>query len=306
MLLFVFNPVVAIDSKELRKQQQVAQKERQARKNERTKGINESRKVLKEYSHELKMEYQEQTKELDTEFDFRRVELRAIHEAKIAEAEAENQKKMSALFMTPGLQFDENTVEQLQAEGKIFADEVFAIRKQSAEVLHQEKIANEERKNTLLTERDSKVMDKASTLGLMQDYVPILATPIGNGLTEREEKWNAKEKKEVDKLKERSLKNLRDFRNGEKLRAWEIGVLNEDFKLAWDEKTELHALDSQQTFFNTLYMQSLQGKPVNSQDLMSEIAEINKKKKLINIEYKKIRDQNRIKRRKEKKDILAN
>jgi hypothetical protein len=38
---------------------------------------------------------------------------------------------------------------------------------------------------------------------------------------------------------------------------------------------------------------------------MAKLAEINEQKKLINIEYRKIRDQNRIKRREEKKAILA-
>ena len=305
-LFFAFNPATADDGKELREQRQAVQKERQAQKKERSKEINEAKRAFREYTRELKMEYQEQVKELGTEFELSRVELKADHDARVAGAEAEYQKKLSGLFMNPGVEFDEQTIGQLQAEGKSFSDELFALKKQSAEESHRERIANTERKNKLLMERDRMALDEASALGLTKDYAPILATTIGDGLTKNEERWNEKEKKEVVKLKERNQKTVSEFRNGEKLRNWEIQKLNEDFTLTWDEKTELHALDSQQLFYNTMLMQGAQGEQIDQQAFMSRIADVNKKKRLINIKYKKTRDQNRIKRKKEKKDILSN
>lgn len=307
--VLAFNPALADESKELRKQRQAAQKERQVQKNERSKEISEATRAFREVTRELKTDYREQTKDLDTEFELRRVELKAEHDARVAGAEAEYQQKMSGLFMKPGVEMNEQAIGQLQAEGRAFADELFALRKQSAQELHQERIANEERKNALLTERDHMALDEASGLGLTRDYAPILATPTGDGLTDQEKKWNAREKKEVVKLEERNRKTLSEFRTGETLREWEIEKLNEDFKLTWNEKAEVQALDSQQIFYNAMFMQAAQGGQVgqiDQQQFMNEMTELNKKKQLIKIEYKKIRDQNRIKRREQKKKILAN
>ena len=304
-LLFAFHPAVADDSKELRKQRQAAQKERQLQRKERSTEIKEAKKAFREYSRGLKKEYKEQVKELDTEFELRSVELKADQDAKVADAEANYQKKLSTLFMTPGAKFDEQTITQLEAEGKAYADELFTLRRQSAEQLHKERIAKEEQKNELLNERDRMALEEASALGLTKEYEPILATPIGDGLTKQEERWNEKEQKEVIKLQANNQKTLREFRNGEKLRNWEVQNLNEDFKLTWDEKAELQALDSQQTFYNSIVMQAAQGGEVDQQAFMSKMVEINKEKKLINIKYKKIRDQNRIKRREQKKEIVS-
>jgi len=304
-LALLADSAIATESKELRTQRQVAQKERQVQKNERNSEINEATRAFREYTRELKVDYQEQVKELDTDFELRRVDLKADHDVRIAGAEAEYQKKLSSLFMRPGGEFDEQAMERMQAEGKAFADEQFALRRQSAEEFHRERIVSEERKNALLTEADQMALDEASSLGLTRKYPPILATPIGDGLTEQEQRWNTREKKEVVKLEKRNRKTVGAFRNGGKLRKWEIEKLNEDFKLTWDEKAELHALDSQQLFYNAMFMQAAQGGKIDQQDFMAKLAEINEQKKLISIEYRKIRDQNRIKRRKEKKAILA-
>ena len=72
-----------------------------------------------------------------------------------------------------------------------------------------------------------------------------------------------------------------------------------------NEKAELHALESEQVFYNTLFMQAAQGQQVDQQKVLAQIAELNEKK-LINIEYRKIRDKRRITRREERKAILAN
>ncbi|GMQ76616.1 MAG: hypothetical protein BMS9Abin01_1901 [Gammaproteobacteria bacterium] len=300
------NLTAAEDSKELRNQRQAAQKQRQAQKNERSREINEATRAFREFTGELKTDYQEQARDLDTEFELRRVELKADHDVRVAGAEADYQKKLSGLFMRPGVEFDQQAVDKLQAEGRAFADELFALRKQSAEQLHRERIANEQRKNELLTESDRTALDEASSLGLTRKYAPILATPIGGGLTKQEERWNEREKKEVVKLEKRNRKTLSAFRNGERLRKWKIEKLNVDFKLTWDEKAELQALDSEQIFYNAMFMRAAQEENFDQQEFMAKMAEVNEKKKLINIEYRKIRDQNRIKDRKKRKDILAN
>jgi hypothetical protein len=310
LLVFAFlsppGPATADDSKELRKQRQDAQKERQQQKNERASEINEATRAFREYVREFKTDYREQVKDLDTEFELRRVELQADHKVRVAGAEAEYQKKLPGLFMNPGVEFTDQTVQQLQAEAKTFADALFDLKKQSAEELHAELIANEERKNTLLTEADQMALEEAASLGLTDKYPPILASPIGDGLTKQEERWNDREKKEVVKLEERNRKTLSEFRNGGKVRQWEIEILNEDFKLTWDKKAELHALESAQIFYNTLFMQAAQGQQIDQQKIMAQMAEQNEKSKLITIEYRKIRDKNRITRREEKKAILAN
>ena len=296
----------ADDSKELRKQRQAAQKERQQQKNERAREINEATRAFREYARDLKTEYREQAKDLYTGFELRRVELKADHKARVAGAEADYQKKLGGLFANPGVEFNEENVEQLQAEAKAYGDALFDLKKQSAEELHVAQISNEERKNVLLTERDQQALDEAASLGLTDPYSPILATPIGDGLTIQEERWNDREKKEVVKLEQRNSKALSEFRNGAKLREWEIRNLDEDFKLAWDEKAELHALESEQVFYNTLFMQAAQEQQVDQQKVFAQIAELNEKQKLINIEYQKIRDKRRITRREERKSILAN
>jgi hypothetical protein len=52
--------------------------------------------------------------------------------------------------------------------------------------------------------------------------------------------------------------------------------------------------------------QAAQEENFDQQEFMVKMAGVNEKKKLINIEYRKIRDRNRIKDREKKKDILAN
>jgi hypothetical protein len=58
-----------------------------------------------------------------------------------------------------------------------------------------------------------------------------------------------------------------------------------------------------QMFYNSLLMQSDQDGAVAQQEFLSTLSELDKEKQLIKIKYKKISDQNRIKRREEKKKI---
>lgn len=299
------NVTSAEDAKELKKQRQEAQKNRQTAKNERAKEINEATKVFKEFSRELKNEYQIMVKDLDTDFELKRVEFQAEKDANIATAEAEFQKKWSTLFLRPEGKMTEEILKDMEKEGRAYADELFRIKKEGAEALHKELMANEKKKHNLLDERDKKATDEAVSLGLTKDFQPILAAPIGGELTRQEEQWNQREKKEVVKLKERNLHTLKEFRNGEELRAWERKNLDEDFKLKWDEKEEVHKLNIEQTFYNTLLLQASQGAEINQQDIMAKFAEINKQNQLIKIKYRKVRQQNNIKRREEKKKILS-
>jgi hypothetical protein len=230
-LCFTLGKAAAAESKELRKQRQVAQKERQEKKKQRAAEIAEATTSFQEFARNLKTETQEKVRELDVEFELKRVELKADETAKVAVAEAEYQKMLASLFMKPGVQFDAETTKKMQADGKVYADELFALQKESAEVLHKEMMSNEKQKNALLMQMDQLALEKAASLGLMKDYDPILATPLGDGLTKQEEQWNDREYKEVAKIKERNQYTISEFENGATLRAWEIKNRNEDFVL---------------------------------------------------------------------------
>lgn len=303
-LVCTLSPALADESRELRQQRQLAQKERQAQRTERTREISHARKAFSEQARMAKTQNQQRLREIDSEFELQRVELRAEHDVKIVEAEADYQARLSGMFMKSGFSFDQQAMEQMQAEAKSYADALFALKRASAEELHRAQIAIEERKNTLLTNSDKALLSQAASLGLTRKYGPLLATPIGDALTASEQRWNDKETREVEKLEAHNLKMLREYRNGERLRTWEIAVIKEDFKLDWEEQAELHALDGEQNLLSAMMMQPAQGAQEEMQALMSKIAEIGKQRKLITIKYRKIREQNRIRRRQQKKQIL--
>lgn len=311
LLVFSFAFIVAMDGaeakvnkeKELQKQRNTAQKERQERRNERNRDLADATKSFREVTRNLKTDYQARLKDLDTEFELKQVELQADRDAKIANAEAEYQKKWSSLFLRPGGPLTPESIKELEKEARAYSDELFRLKKESAETAHKEKMAIEEQKHALLKEMDEKAMDQAASLGLTKEYPPILATPIGDELTRSEQQWNEREQKEVEKIQERNLQAVSEFMNGEKLREWERGNLDEDFKLTWDEKSELQKLETQQTFFNTLLMQSAQAEKVDQQHIMDQFAELAKEQKLIKIKYDQIRRTNEIKRREEKKKL---
>ena len=309
LLCFSFSFVVSLDfaeakeDKALQQQRHTAQKERQEKRNQRNQEIADATKVFREMTRHLKNEYQAQLKDLDTEFELTQVGLQADRDAKIANAEAEYQKKWSSLFMRPGKQWTPEALKEVEKEAKAYSDELFRLKKEAAENAHNEKMAIEEQKHALLKERDKNAMDQAASLGLTKDYQPILATAIGDELTKSDNQWNEREQKEVEKIQERNLQTVSEFMIGEKLREWERRNMDEDFTLTWDEKSELQKLETQQTFFNTLLMQSAREEKVGQQQFMDQFAELGKETKLIKIKYNQIRKTNEIKRREEKKKL---
>lgn len=302
VFLVIASPVAADNKKELRQQRRQAQMERQAQKKERAAENRDNLRALRDLAKELEAEYREQIADLNTEFQLKEVELGAERDGRVAGAEADYQKKISGLFMKPGLKFTPETIRKFRGEAKAYADELFALKKQAAETLHRSWLAKEERKNSLLAEKDRRLLAEAETMGLTRDFAPILAEQIGGELTRSEERWNETEKKTVVKLKKGNLRQLSKYRNGEELRTLEMRYAQEDFQLSWDEKAELHALDSKQAFYSALMMQAGQG-GFDQKAFMAELAEDGKKKNLIRIKYRKLADKNGILRQKEKKKV---
>lgn len=305
--VFLFGPgyVVAAEDRELYKQRLEAQRERQQQVNDRNREINAARSDFRSFAQELKKDYREQSKGVDTELQLRKVDIKADRDAAVADAEAEYQSKIMAVYMNPEGANTTMTSEQLSADTKAHADTVFSLKKQYAEALHAETIAIEKKKDALLTEMDEKALDEAATLGLTGTYEPILATPIGGELTAQEERWNEREKKAVVKHEEQNRKLLAEFRNGAKLRQWEIDNLDEDFRLAWEEKDKEHVLDVEHKVVHSMLTGVGQGGQVDQQQWMKQIQELGAEKRKISTEYRKIRDKNRIERREQRKAILA-
>lgn len=305
VLLYAPGHGVAADDQELYKQRLEAQRERQQQVNDRNREINAARSDFRSFAQELKKDYREKMKSVDTELELHKVDIKADHDTRVADAEAEYQSKILSVYMNPEGANTPRTPEQLSADTKAHADTLFSLKKQYAETLHAETIAIEKKKDALWTEMDRKALDEAATLGLTGEYEPILATPIGGELTAQEERWNEREKKAVMKHEEQNRKLLTEFRNGAKLRQWEIRNLDEDFRLTWEEKDKVHALDAEQKVVNSMLTGAGQGGQVGQQQWMKQIQELGAEKRKINSEYRKIRGKNRIERREQRKAILA-
>jgi len=302
-LIIPANQIHAKEDKELQKQRQEAQKERQAEKSERSREIADATKSFREFSQSLKNEYPALLKDVDTEFELTQVDLQAERAAKIAEAEAAYQKKWTSLFIRPGGQMTMEALKEMEQEAKAHSNELFRIKEEAARIAHKEKMASEKQKHALLQERDTRALEEAHSLGLTKKYEPILATPIGGELTRQEEQWNEREEKEIEKTHTQNLQIVREFKNGAKLREWELSNMDKDFQLTWDEKRELHTIESQQMFFNNFLMQSAQGAEINQQEIMAKFAELGKQTKLVKIKYDTMRKKNSITRRGEKKKL---
>lgn len=307
LLSFAFSPVLlcAADDAELRKQRLEAQKERQERKNERNAEINYATQQFRQFVQELKNETREQAREIDTEFQLKRVELNADHQARMAELDAEYQTALTTAYARPAEEAGDEMAKLLAEKMTERMAKQYELEKLAAEEMHREKIAVEERKNERWAELDQRAVDEADSLGLTGDYEPILARPIGGELTTQEQRWNESEEKEVVRLKERNEKLLSEFRTGTALRNWELANLQEDFELTWREKDELRAIDAQAPLFNPLFVPEDQRGPEAQQKLMASITEAQKQKQLVKIEYDKLESQEKITRTEERKKILA-
>jgi hypothetical protein len=289
--------------KELRDQRSAAQKERNEKKKERDREIADASRELREHARELDTEYREKLRQVDVDFELKKVELQAGHQTKVATAEAEFQKKLSAAMMAPGAQDLQQRMTKLEAEMKAMSSELFKLKQEAAGIEHKERMAVEARKHEMLGEMDQAVLRKAESLGLTREYAPILASPIGGALTRPEEQWNERERKEVKAIAERNGKALAKYANGAKLREWERANMEEDFRLAWEEKRELNELASQRMLFGAFMLQADPSKPTDAQSLTDRLAEVERQEKLIKIRYDQLRKENAIKRREERRKL---
>jgi len=219
-LCILFSTSVNAADKELRKQQAAAQKEQRLQIKERSELIRDAKISFKELTREVNNENRERVAELETEFNLTQVDLRSAHEARVAAAEADHQKKLMDLFMDPSGKFDEQKFQQMEADFKKYSDELFALKKQSAEEIHQATVKHTINKNKIYDEGDDRILEQASTLGLTDEYSPTFITATGGTLTRQEKRLNEKEKKNIVKLKQANMKLLSRYRNGKELRGW--------------------------------------------------------------------------------------
>ena len=305
LILFLLIPqtsAFAKDDKALRKQRSEAQKERQQQKRDRSADLTDANRTLQSYARDLKTDYKEQLKDLDLEFQLKEVELKAERDKKKAAADAEYQKLIMSLF-TANPDTVEESAETLHERFKKYADENFRIKKEGAKSVQQERVGIQKQKNGLLDKRDQEILAEAESLGLTTKPEPILAEPIGGELTNSEKSWNDREKKEVDRIYDRHMRALREYRNGKPLRDWELQNMEEDFTLQWAEKEEIHNIQSEQTFYNSLMMTASRGEKVDQNELMNRIAEISKEVQLIRIKYGETKKKNQILRNKKRREL---
>ena len=292
------------DDKTLRKQRSEAQKQRQALKNERNKSIQSASREFRQFAKDLKKEYQEKSRDLDTEFRLQQIDLQAERNMQIATAEAEMQQKMTSMLLNIQ-SANQDTLVQIKDNMQAHTQQVFVIRKQSAQLEQDQKMENELARHQLMSERDQMALDKAEALGLRGKYSPILAEPIGDALTKQEETWNERELKTIEKLSATNQRLFAEYDYGTTLRKWEMANKQEDFKLLWLKKTELQAINHEQSFYNTLLFQSGNNTAEDQQEISRRIAEYSKQIQHTNIKYKKFADKNRVKRKEQKRKIMG-
>lgn len=301
LLLPVAAPVQAQTDPALREQRNAAQKQRQEARTERNQTLSEATKIFREQAKARESDYQIRLKELDTAFELRKVGLEAEQQVRVVGAEAEFQKKWTALLMQPDAPSDQ--WQRIEQQMKALSAELFTIRKDAAEIAHRERMAVETQKHELLAEMDQRILDDAQALGLTEPPAPIVATPIGGELTKPEAQWNERDVKEVDNLEKNNRKLLAKYLTGTRVRDWERENQEIDFKLAWDEKSELNEIASRKTHFSSMMTQA-QGQPPDQQDFMNQMAELAQEERLVKIKYDQIRKENVIKRREERKVLL--
>lgn len=294
----------AEEAKIIREQRLKAHNERLVKKRQRTKEIAKARKSYKSFVRDLKASYKSKLKELDTEFNLKRVELHADAQEKIAELEEENRKAMIRYLMKSDKSRNMESIEKMKTENNGYMNKLFVLRKTSAKAIHEERIAKENRKNALLEQRDKLALNKAESLGLLKEYAPILAKPINQGLAKSEARWNEQEKKNAERINKSNQSILRKIESDKKIREWKIKNLKADFDLRWRENEERNKIDCEAARYNALILYSSGNTSDNAKrGYQSKLAELEKKKQMVKIKYKKINDQNMIGRREEEKRI---
>ncbi len=289
--------------KELREQRSAAQKERAALSKQRNQELADASRELREHARELDTEYREKLRQIDVEFELRRVELESAHKTKVAAAEAEFQKKLSAAMTAPGDEDMQQRIAKLEAEMKVMSAELFRLKEDAASTEHKERMAVAARKHEQLAEMDQAVLRKAEALGLTREHAPVLASPIGGELTRPEEQWNERERKEVATIAARNAKALAKYADGAKLREWERANMEEDFRLDWEEKRELNELASRRMLFGAFMLQADPSRPADAQSLTDRIAEAGLEEKQIKIKFDQLRKTKAIERRETRRKL---
>jgi hypothetical protein len=289
--------------RELRAQRSEAQKERQQQRTLRNQELADATLAFRTETSTLEAEYKERARSVDTEFKLEEVGLRAEIDARVAGLEAELQKRFNANLMVGGEQDLAARLQAMEQETKAHQDRLFEARREGAASIHAARIRAEERKDALFREMEERALARAAELGLTTPPEPILATPIGGELTRQEAQWNEREQTEVERTAERNAKLLARFRTGERLRAWERANLAADFELEWQERRELHVLQSQESLFNVFMLQPAGAEGFDQQAFMDRLAENAEQQRLIKIRYEQTRRENAIKRREEKRSI---
>jgi len=295
----------AADNATIKAERREAQKQRQQQKSQRNRDVQAAAKEFREFSRALKKDYSEQVRQLDTGFKLQSVDLRAERDSKIALADQSMQQAMTQLVLTPGKMDSEDASEKLKDEIRQHVDKVFAIKKQAAKDFQEEELRNERRKHELLNEQDQAALARAKSLGLLDRPVPILAEAIGGELTKQEQTWNEREARDTERLFNNNQRLVKEFEYGARLREWEMANREEDFELSWQQKQELHNVNSEQLVFNFFTMAAQDDGQTSQQSLNEKLAEMSTQTRLINIKYQKIKDKNRIKRKEEKRQITG-
>jgi hypothetical protein len=303
-ILLLASPALSAQSdRELREQRNAAQKERQEQKRSRDQQLSDASRAFREYARQHEQSYQERLRALDTEFELKRVQLRADEQRRQVDAEAEYQRKFTGMLMQPQQQDSHQRLEQINKQATQYSAELFAIKREAADIAQGERIAHLKRQHALLKEMDQQILEQARSLGLMKTHTPILASPIGGELTRQEEQWNQRERSEVEKISERNARLLAKYRNGEALRRWERDNTEQDHRLQWAEREELHQLESQQALFNRILLEAASEQPQDPQAFADQIAELSRQQQQIRIKYQQQRQENTIRRREERKQF---
>jgi len=285
----------AVDERELRTLRSEAQRDRQQQRKLRNQEYADAARTFRVDAGNLEADYEARARDIDTAFKLEEVALQADQERRVVTLEAELQKRVSTNVLAARGQDVAAGMQALERETRAIQDNLFDVRKEGAAMIQAARLRAEMEKDALFREMDQRALRRAEELGLTTAPPPIRATAIGGELTRQELQWNARELADVEKIAERNAKLLAKFVDGERRRAMEREILDEDFQLTWQERTELHALQSQQPFFNTFLMQGGDA-AADQQTFIDRMADNTEQQRIIRIRFEQIRKENAIKR----------